>query len=80
MPYIINIFNIKTGGIVQNGNIDVGGVVQNSHTANSKFVGANISQGDLSPSSSFMGNGYNDCDLTDQDQILNPSQPVGNQF
>ncbi|KIL73314.1 spore germination protein [Bacillus badius] len=80
MPFVINIFNIKTNGVTQNGNIDVGGVVHNSHTANTKFVGGNISLGDFSPSSSCMGNGMIDGDISDQDQIANPSMPVSNQF
>ena len=42
MPYFINILNMKTNGINQNGNIDIGGNIQNSHTANSKFIGANL--------------------------------------
>ena len=55
MPYLINIFNIKTNGITQNGNFDIGATIHNSHTANSKFIGANFSLGDLSPSSSIYG-------------------------
>ncbi len=54
MPYLINIFNIKTNGITQNGNFDIGATIHNSHTANSKFIGANFSLGDLSPSSSYL--------------------------
>ena len=80
MPYFINIFGIKTNGITQNGNFDIGATIHNSHTANSKFIGANISLGDFSPSSSFMGNGYVDPDISDQDQIFNPSLPISNQI
>jgi hypothetical protein len=80
MPYFINIFAIKTNGITQNGNMEIGATIQNSHTANSKFIGANIALGDFSPSSSFMGNGYVDPDVSDQDQIANPSLPISNQI
>ncbi|OZI12234.1 hypothetical protein CEW92_07075 [Bacillaceae bacterium SAS-127] len=80
MPFIINIVNMKTNGVTQNGNIDIGGTVHNSHTANSKFVGANISLGDFSPTSSCMGNGVLDTDVSDQDQIANPALPISNQF
>lgn len=45
MPYQINVVNIKVNGATQNGNVDIGQTVQNSHTANSKFVGANFSLG-----------------------------------
>ena len=80
MPYFINIFNVKTNGITSNGNLDIGATIHNSHTANSKFIGANFSLGDISPSSSFMGNSSVDTDISDQDQIANPSLPIGNQF
>ena len=80
MPFLINIFNIKTNGITSNGNFDIGATIHNSHTANSKFIGANISLGDISPSSSFMGNSYVDPDVSDQDQIANPSLPISNQI
>lgn len=80
MPYFINILNIKTNGINQNGNMDIGANIQNSHTANSKFIGANLSLGDLSPSTSLMGNSSIDTDISDQDQIANPSLPIANQF
>ncbi|MBV7504045.1 spore germination protein [Bacillus sp. sid0103] len=80
MPYFINIFNIKTNGITQNGNLDIGATIHNSHTANSKFIGANFSLGDLSPTSSIMGNCQLDPDISDQDQIFNPSFPMSNQF
>jgi hypothetical protein len=80
MPYFINIFNIKTNGITQNGNLDIGSIIHSSHTANSKYIGANFSLGDISPASSLMGNGYADPDVSDQDQIANPSVPITNQF
>ncbi|MTH55501.1 spore germination protein [Bacillus mangrovi] len=80
MPYQINIFNIMVNGVTQNGNVDFGNVTQNSHTANSKFVGANISLGDLSPALSQMANGNIDPDISDQDQIANPSFPVTTQI
>lgn len=80
MPYFINIFAIKTNGITSNGNFDVGAVIHNSHTANAKYIGANISLGDLSPTTSFMGTNNIDTDITDQDQILTPSIPISNQF
>ncbi|WP_053368515.1 spore germination protein [Bacillus sp. FJAT-27245] len=80
MPYFINIFSMKTNGITTNGNLDVGAVIHNSHTANAKYVGANISLGDLSPTTSFMGANNIDPDISDQDQIANPSLPMSNQF
>lgn len=80
MPYFINIFNIKTNGISKNGNFDVGAVIHNSHTANSKYIGANFSLGDLSPSSALIGNCNIDTDISDQDQIANPSLPISNQL
>jgi hypothetical protein len=80
MPLQINIFNIMTNGVTQNGNIDVGSTVQNSHTANSKYFGANFSLGDFSPTGSWMNTGVLDPDVSDQDQIANPSFPVGNQI
>ncbi|WP_059171705.1 spore germination protein [Bacillus sp. FJAT-27445] len=80
MPYFINIFSMKTNGITSNGNLDVGAVIHNSHTANSKYIGANISLGDLSPTTSFMGTNSIDPDISDQDQIANPSLPMSNQF
>lgn len=75
MPYAINIINMKTNGVTMNGNIDVGPTLHNSHTANTKSVGANLSLGDLSPSSSFMFNNNFDPDINDQNQIANPSAP-----
>jgi hypothetical protein len=80
MPFVINIFNMKTNGVTKNGNIDVGGIVHNSHTANTKNIGTNISLGDFSPTSSWMVSGYFDTDVSDQDQIMNPSLPITNQF
>ncbi|UAC49872.1 spore germination protein [Bacillus aquiflavi] len=78
MPYQINIFNIKTNGLNSNANIDIGPTIHNSHTANSKFYGANIAFGDLSPNSSCMANCVGDFDISDQDQIANPSGSVNN--
>jgi hypothetical protein len=80
MPYQINIFNIKVNGATQNGNIDIGPTVHNSHTANAKFIGANFSQGDFSPTFSQMNSGIIDTDVSDQDQIANPSMPIANQI
>lgn len=76
MPFQINIFNIKINGMTQNGNFDFGPVVHNSHTANTKLFGANFSLGDLSPVSSQMNTGVLDPDVSDQDQISNPSLPI----
>ncbi|WP_100330667.1 spore germination protein [Bacillus xiapuensis] len=76
MPFMINILNMKTNGVTQNGNIDIGATVHNSHTANTKFVGGNISLGDCSFSNSLMGNQMLDTDVSDQDQIMNPSLPM----
>ncbi len=64
----------------QNANFDIGGTVHNSHTANSKNVGLSFSLGDLSPNSSVIAEGYFDTDVSDQDQILNPSLPTSTQF
>jgi hypothetical protein len=80
MPFQINVFNIKTNSINNNGNISLGPAVHNSHTANTKWIGANIGLGDISPTSSASFNGYADLDVSDQDQIANPSAPVANQF
>ncbi|WP_042457479.1 spore germination protein [Neobacillus dielmonensis] len=80
MPFQINIFNFKNNAINNNGNIDFGPIVHNSHTSNSKLVGTNAAFGDLSPATSYHANGYVDFDVTDQDQIANPSAPVSNQF
>jgi hypothetical protein len=78
MPHQINIFAIKTNHISKNGNIDFGTIVHNSHTANTKTVGSNFSAGDFSPPASLMVNNYVDPDLSDQDQIANPSAPINN--
>ncbi|WJH32419.1 spore germination protein [Paenibacillus aurantius] len=80
MPFQINIANFKINGISRNGNIDVGANVQNSHTANTKMVGANFSVGDFSPAFSAMSNAVLDPDISDQDQIANPSAPLANQL
>lgn len=80
MPYQINIICLKVNGASQNGNIDVGPTVHNSHTANSKFIGANMSLGDFSHSSAFLNTGNLDTDISDQDQIANPSMPISNQL
>ncbi|UOQ45087.1 spore germination protein [Halobacillus salinarum] len=80
MPFLINVFNVKTNGVTQNANLDFGGIVQNSHTANSKNIGINFSNGDLSSSASCMANSYFDTSLTDQDQNANPSPPFTSQF
>ncbi|WP_079506967.1 spore germination protein [Mesobacillus jeotgali] len=80
MPYQINIFNIKVNGITQNGNLDIGPTVHNSHTSNSKNFGVNFSLGDFSPSSSLQNTGILDPDVSDQDQIANPSAPIANQI
>ncbi len=80
MPFLINVFNMKTNGVTQNGNIDIGGTVHNSHTANSKFFGANFSLGDLSPTSGWIANGVLDTDVSDQDQFGNPAIPYTNQL
>jgi hypothetical protein len=80
MPYQINIFYLKVNGATQNGNVDIGPTVHNSHTANSKFIGANFSLGDFSPSSSLQSSGNLDLDGSDQDQIANPSMPISNQI
>jgi Spore germination protein gerPA/gerPF len=80
MPFQINIFNIKNNAINNNGNIDIGPIVHNSHTSNQKLIGTNAAFGDISPSSSFHLNGYTDIDVSDQDQIANPSAPISNQL
>lgn len=80
MPYVINVFNMKINGVTQNGNVDTGPTVHNSHTANTKSVGTCLSLGDFSPASSIMVNNYVDPDVSDQDQIANPSAPVSNQI
>ncbi|WP_462411896.1 spore germination protein [Neobacillus sp. Marseille-QA0830] len=80
MPFQINIFNIKTNAISNNANISLGPSVQNSHTANQKWIGTNLAFGDLAPSAAGSLNTYTDLDISDQDQIANPSSPIANQF
>lgn len=80
MPFFININIMKTNGVTSNGNIDVGGTVHNSHTANGKFVGMNIGLGDFSPVFGLANNNILDTDISDQDQIANPSAPITGQF
>lgn len=80
MPFFINIVNMKTNGVSQNGNIDIGAALQNSHTSNNKLVGVNFSVGDLSPAFSNMISGFLDPDISDQAQIANHSFPVANQI
>lgn len=79
MPFQINVFNFKVNSLSHNANIDVGPTVHNSHTANSKWVGSNMALGDLSPTTSITANGVADIDVSDQDQIANPSTPITNQ-
>ncbi|MDQ6600770.1 spore germination protein [Bacillus salipaludis] len=80
MPFQINVFNIKTNAVNNNANISLGPSVQNSHTANQKWIGATLALGDLSPASSCSFNVFGDTDVTDQDQIANPSIPISSQF
>lgn len=80
MPFFINITNLNSNGVNQNGNFNVGAVVHNSHTSNNKFVGLNSSFGNISPSLSNHVNGNVDPDVIDQGQVSNPSSPVANQF
>jgi hypothetical protein len=80
MPFQINVFNIKTNSLNNNANISLGPAIHNSHTANTKWIGANIGLGDLSPTTSTSLNGFADVDVSDQDQIANPSTPIANQF
>ena len=80
MPFLINIANMKTNGVTQNGNIDIGATVHNSHTANTKLFGANFALGDFSPPIGTIVTGIIDPDISDQDQIANPSMPVATQF
>ncbi|MBW5446369.1 spore germination protein [Cohnella sp. CFH 77786] len=76
MPFFINISVMKTNGVNSNANLDVGATVHNSHTANSKFIGENRSFGDFSPTLALMNNNVLDTDISDQDQIANPSAPI----
>ena len=80
MPFAINIFNIKTNTINNNGNFDIGPIIQNSHTATNKLVGSNYTFGDLSLSISAQTNGFFDPDFVDQGQVANPSAPIAGQF
>ncbi|KOO47583.1 spore germination protein [Priestia koreensis] len=80
MPLQVNVFNVWTNEIANNGNIDFGSTVHNSHTANSKLFGVNFSIGNFSPSTSVFANGVFDGDVSDQDQIANPSMPIANQI
>jgi hypothetical protein len=80
MPFFINIVNMKTNGVSQNGNIDIGAIVHNSHTSNNKLMGTNLSLGDFSLTSSNMITNTIDPDIDDQGQIANPSAPITNQI
>ncbi|KEZ49857.1 MULTISPECIES: spore germination protein [Metabacillus] len=80
MPFQINVFNFQVNGVTQNGNVDLGPTVHNSHTANSKFFGVNFSLGNFSPTFSQMNTCTIDPDVSDQDQIANPSMPVVSQI
>lgn len=71
----INIHKMYVNGPTQNANIDIGNNLQNSHTANLKLNGANFSMGDFSPSKSLTFTANQDSDISDQDQIDNPSSP-----
>jgi hypothetical protein len=71
----INIQNLYVNGLSQNANIDIGNNLQNSHTANLKLNGANFSMGDFSPAKSLILSKNQDSDISDQDQIDNPSTP-----
>ncbi|THE11701.1 spore germination protein [Bacillus timonensis] len=76
---LIKIANFKVNAMTQNSNINFGGTLQNSHTANIKLYGANFSMGDFSPSRSLIRTVTQDTDISDQDQIENPSSPDINQ-
>ncbi|MEH7382234.1 spore germination protein [Bacillus sp. JJ1533] len=76
---LIKIVNFKVNSMTQNSNINFGGTLQNSHTANIKLYGAGFSMGDFSPNSSLNSSKVNDSDISDQDQIENPSAPETNQ-
>jgi hypothetical protein len=80
MPFQINVFNIATNALNNNANISLGPAVHNSHTANQKWIGANMAFGNLSPAGSLSANGVGDIDVSDQDQIANPSAPIVNQM
>ncbi|RLL48452.1 spore germination protein [Oceanobacillus piezotolerans] len=72
----INIGKLSVNGLAQNANINIGKNLQNSHTSNLKLNGANFSMGDFSPSFSLIFTSNQDSDISDQDQIENPSSPV----
>ncbi|WP_248930545.1 spore germination protein [Paenibacillus hamazuiensis] len=80
MPYQFNIFNFKVNTVSANGNVTFGAGLQNSHTANAKLIGVNQSFGDIAPASAVLFNNTIDPDVSDQDQIANPSAPVANQI
>ncbi|RLL48379.1 spore germination protein [Oceanobacillus piezotolerans] len=80
MPYQINFLGIKVNGMTQNGNLDIGHTVHNSHTSNTKMFGTNFSLGDLSATSSQLNTAILDPDVSDQDQIANPSIPMSGQI
>ncbi|MDP4083590.1 MAG: spore germination protein [Bacillota bacterium] len=80
MPFQINIFNVKTNSLNNNANMSLGPTLHNSHTANTKWIGTNMALGDFSPTGQISTNGYTDVDISDQDQIANPSAPIANQF
>lgn len=61
-------------------NISLGPTVHNNHTANTKWVGTNRALGDLFTASSFSNNGVADFDISDQNQIANPTGPIANPF
>lgn len=76
MPVVNNIFNIKVNNVSSNGSISFGNTLHNSHTSNSKLQGTNSSIGDFSPTSAMTNNHTIDNDVSDQDQIGNPSSPI----
>jgi hypothetical protein len=80
MPFFINIVNMKTNGVSQLGTLNVGPFALNSPTANNKLVGTNLSLGDFSLTFSNMISNNIDPDISDQDQIANPSAPITNQI
>jgi hypothetical protein len=79
MPFFINIVNMKTNGVSQIGAINVGPSALNSPTSNNKLTGSNFSLGDFSLTFSNMVTNNIDPDVSDQDQIANPSAPITNQ-
>jgi hypothetical protein len=76
MPYQINVLGIKVNGMTHNGNLDIGPTVHNSHTSNMKLFGVNFSMGDLSATGAQLNTSVVDPDISDQDQIANPSLPM----